>query len=280
MNRRLPMLLLAAATTLTSPAVSHAACASDLPVSDRRAASVTCTGVHAGMAVMVPSMKYDDEVMCAASFAFRDQYGQRYLAIPGTCFLDFDCLEDVITEELPPPLNQVAPALPVCVMPSDSELEPVYKRNGPAIKDIDGKRVGAIVYAVNKDDVDFALVRVDPGVRLDPALAFYGGPTRVGHAPSQATEVYVYTPYGAPGIPNAVSGVAHGGPDYPVVAAAAVGSTTHGAPVIGTDGAAVGYLDGRISLDGGYSLKALGPAMERTQRRAGLRLKLLTARMS
>lgn len=279
MNRRLTMALLAALTTVGSPSVSSAACSSDLPVSDRRAATYSCDGVGPGMMLSIPSKKYG-EMDCAASFAWADQFGRRYLTFPGHCYLDFDCLEDQVYDALPPPLDEALPRVPVCLMPGDSEEEPLHKSGGPAVRDLKGKRVGSIIYAVNKDDVDFALVRVDQGVRLDPALPFYGGPLRYAAAPSAVTETYVYSPQMFTGMPNATTGAMHGGPGNPHILTPRFGPNDIGASVMKPDGTAIGYLDGSISLLAGHVVKPIGPAISRAQRRTGLNLRLMTARLS
>ena len=279
MNRRLTTLLLAALTTIATPSVAPAAdCVSEFPVNDKRFANMPCAGAHVGMSLMVPSLKYGDSE-CAASFAFKDQFGQRYVTSPGTCFLDYDCLEDAVYNELPPPLNEVVPRLPVCIMPSDSELEPFYKRSGPPVKNLDGRRVGAIVYAVNKNDVDFALVRIDKGVKLDPSLPVYGGPVKNGAAPAIPTEAYIYSNAMVPLTANARSGVLHGGPDFPMVLTDRFGAVNHGTSVMLPNGSAMGYFNGHLSIGGGYEVKPLGPALYRASRRTGLKLPLMTGKL-
>ena len=277
---RLPIALLLAVSALVTPTGANAACSSSSPLpADRRAANLTCDGVHPGTLMVVPSMKYGP-YDCAASFAFADQYGNRYLSFPGSCFLDYDCLEDTAADVLPPPLNEIVHSLPVCLLPTDSELEPVYGKNGPVVTDGSGHRIGRIAYAVNKDYIDFALVRLDQGVRLDPAVPFYGGPTRVGSART-LEETYVYSPEGFAGFgaPNARSGIlTNGGPEIAYVATEGFLSMPVGASVMKPDGTAVGFFNGHLTVTG-YITHNLGPALERAQRRTRLRLTLLTARM-
>lgn len=275
---RLPILLALAVSTLAAPTGASAACSSSSPLpADRRAANLSCDGVHPGMLMIVPSMKWGP-YECAASFAFADQFGNRYLSFPGSCFLDYDCLEDSAADVLPPPLNEVVHALPVCIMASDSELEPVYKNNGPVVTDAVGHRIGRIAYAVNKDYIDFALVRLDRGVRLDPSVPFYGGPTRLGTART-LEETYVYSPEGMPASPNARSGVlTSGGPEMAYVATEGFLSRPTGASVMKPDGTAVGFFNGHLTITG-YITSNLGPGLERAQRRTKLRLSLMTARM-
>lgn len=273
--KRLPILLLLAAA-LAAPSTASAACTSSSPLPpDKRLANETCDGVHPGTRLVVPSMKYGD-YECDASFAFRDRAGERYLTIPGTCFLDFDCLEDTVKDVLPPPLNEAVPDLPVCVVMSESELEPVY-RNGPIVRDTTGTRVGRIAYAVNKDGVNLALVRVDKGVRLDPAVPFYGGPVGLG-TPGAPEETYVYSsPNGMPGTPNARVGVLHGNADAAEVTTEGLLSMASGASVMRPDGSAMGYCTGGLLITGGFTTQPLGAAIARAERRTRLRLTLMTA---
>jgi hypothetical protein len=278
MRRRLSFLLSAA--LLAAPALPSSAaggCTSGLPVTDPHAAQYDCPGVHPGMALRVHSAKYGD-ISCGASFAFTDQLKQKYLTLPGTCFLDFDCLEDVL-EELPPPLGQVLPPLPTCTFPSDSELEPFYKKNGPAVKNMEGDRIGSLVYAVNKQGVNFAIARLDPGIKLDPSLPLYGGPVRLG-APSGNTEeahVYSATAYDVVGI-NARSGVLHAYTgDRAYVLTEGFLSMPNGASVLRTNGEAVGLFTGTNYVGSGYETQPFGPALARTRAHTGLKLTLLTA---
>lgn len=272
---RLSIALLLAAATLATPKGASAACTSDSPLpADKRAANVSCDGVHPGMTLIVPSMKYGD-YECGAGFAFKDQRGSRYLAIPGSCYLDYDCLEEAVEQLLPPPLNEIVGSIPICLLPSDSELEPYYK-NGPVVKDLNGYRVGRIAYAVNKDGVDFALVRLDKDVRLDPALPFYGGPTRLGTA-GALEETYVYSDATFPLAPNARTGVLSGNAEFARVATEGFLSRTAGASVMRPDGAAIGFFTGYLEITGTYPTQPLGPGLMRAQRRGNLRLTLLTA---
>lgn len=275
---RLPLLMLLAVTTVAAPRGAAAACSSTLPLpSDKRLANVSCDGVHPGTMLVLPSLKYGT-FECAASFAFRDQAGQRYVAVPGTCHLDYDCLEDTVKDVLPPPLNEAIPRLPVCIQPTDSEIEPRYGSKGPVVRDLSGRRVGVVAYAVNKDGLDFALVRIDRNVHLDPRLPLYGGPTRLGTAGS-IEESYVYSPEGVSGTPNARTGLLSGGPDYAYVVTEGLLSRPAGGSVMKPDGSAIGFLTGYLSIPG-YTTQPLGPGLARANRMTGLRLSLITAPLS
>lgn len=274
-TRTLAALFATGALTLpASPATAD--CTSTLPVSDKRLASIQCTGVHPGMGLRIPSKKWG-EMTCTAGFAFTDRSGNRYLTFPGTCHLDFDCLEDTVTELLPPPLNELV--LPVCVMMSESEEEPYYRRGGPVVKDLDGRRIGAIVYAVNKEDVNFGLVRIDPKVPLDPALPVYGGPTRFGDATTVPEEAYSVSAGRNPNVPNARTGLLYSMNSYYTNhQTEAFGSVSTGSPVMKPDGSAVGYyVAWTVGL--GWNVHPYGSAISRASTITRLSFRLATAKL-
>ena len=277
-RRRLALLAIFAASTLTLPAnVAAEDCFSALPVTDPHAASYQCAGVRPGMQLRVQSKKFG-WMSCGASFAFKDQFNNRYLTIPGTCFLDYDCLEDVVLEELPPPLDELVKSVwPICVMPTDSELEPVYKKNGPPVTDSSGKRIGSLAYAVNKKDINFALVRIDAGVHLDPSVPLYGGPTRLGAISAFAEDAWVYSMFKGSTTVNARAGVLMGGIDTPYVLTEGVVANMNGAVVMKQTGEAVGMGTTNVTVPNGFVVKPFGPALERAASRTGLKLKLMTA---
>ncbi|HVF20932.1 MAG TPA: hypothetical protein VNA14_11930 [Mycobacteriales bacterium] len=273
-TRTFAVLLTAGALTLPA-GTAAAGCTSSLPATNDRAMNHTCTGAHPGMGLTVPSKKWG-ESSCTAGFAFADQYKNRYLTIPGTCHLDYECLEDTVTNELPPPLDELVQP-PTCLLPSDSEEEPFYKRGGPVVTDLSGDRVGVIVYAVNKEDVNFALIRVDRRVRLDPAVPFYGGPVRMAAPVRQPEEAYAYSAPAFPGAPNVRSGVLHalGGGMYHL--AEGFTSVSMGTPVVKPDGSGMGYYGHGFTAGFGWRVDEYGPAIRRAADRTKLRLRLLTA---
>lgn len=275
-----PTRLLAAFATigaLTVPTGSASAgCTEDVPTADKRAAVVTCTGVFPGMHIKMTSLKWGPDHLCGASFVFTDQYKQKYIVFPGSCYLDYSCLEDAVYNELPPPLNEIVPRAPVCLVAGDSELEPVYKRKGPPVTDYDGKRIGSIVYAVNKDGVDFALARLDAGVKVDPAMPVWGGPRRLGAASGDLDEAYVFTQQGIPA-PNARTGYLQGGGDDVTWIGDGLLSISTGSPVMKPNGDAVGMLNGVLTIPFGFQVQTFRPALDRLRGRTGLRLKVMAA---
>jgi len=268
------LLLIVSAAAVTLPNAATATCSSTLPVTDPHAAGYSCTHASPGMLLKVPSQKYGS-MSCTAGFAFTDQFKQRYLTFPGRCFLDYDCLEDAVVEELPPPLPSILPPLPTCLLESDSELEPVYKRGGPVVKDAAGKRVGVIVYAVNKDGVNLALLRVDAGVPFSPQLPFYGGPTKWGTASASFEEAYVFSAATGVTSVNARSGLLHGAGTVAYHLAEPFTSVAAGSPVMKPDGSAIGYYSGMISVYGNEVL-TYDKGLHRAEHRTKLALRLMT----
>lgn len=272
------LLLLTTAATLAVPTMARAGCSSLYPVTDKRVANYECTGIHPGTPLRIPSKKYG-ELQCAAGFFFTDQTGARYTSVPGTCHLDFDCLEDVVVDQLPPPLDQIVGDVVPCLLPEDSELEPNYGRRGPAVHDLDGDRIGSIVYAVNKKGIDFALIRIDAGVKIDPAVPLYGGPTRLAGPDGTAGEqAYSYGPtYGSPA-PNASTGLLTDGGDrlYHQTGRLA----TSGNPVLRPDGGALGYYSGSTALPTGSIVLLYGPALARLELHTRIRVKIMTAKVA
>lgn len=142
------------------------------------------------------------------------------------------------------------------------------KGAGPAVSTKQG-RIGRVVFSENTkdpdvfDDYDFALVRLDPGVKGSPAIRSYGAPTGIND--QQAADPEVLRVYGhgvavsavsrerklvAPNTKNEDHVYAHG----PVL----FGDS--GAPVIDEQGRAIGtVLGGGLRVGSGYVLNDLAP---------------------
>lgn len=274
-RRRRPILLLTALLATAIPRGSaSASCVSTLPVpTDKRLAGIRCAGVRPGMSMLIPSKKHG-EYACAAGFAFADQFGGRYLSFPGNCYLDYRCVEDTVYETLPPPLDKLVPRVPTCVILEGSDEEPYYKGNGPIVRDANGVRIGRVAYAIFKGGVDFALVKLDPKVRLDPSLPLYGGPTAPGQ-PRIAEDVYVVSPGDRTG-PNARVGVFYGSLDFGAVVTEGMTTRAPGSPVMMTNGGALGMFTGYLSITG-WETQTNGPGLAQASDRTRLRFRLLTA---
>jgi hypothetical protein len=276
------------ASVLTSPATG-AQCSVDQPVDDVPQAFVTCTGVHVGMRVVVRTKRGWNT--CVAGFAFADQYGRRYLTIPGSCVLTGECRWPALLDPVPEIVKEIAHGL-VCEHVPENEEKKYAK---PAeVTDEHLRRIGAVVYAVNvfgesrsyDDMVEIALVRLDKGVRLDPAMPFYGGPTRLGDFANAPDEAYAFSPPdGDTRLPNARAGLLmpRGFGPQPTVARYhyaglwPFSGETHGTPVMRTDGTALGFHHNIVTPGWGFPTLGLPKLVKRAERFTGLRLRLLTA---
>lgn len=272
--------LVATVGALALPAApAGAACVSGYPASDKRLTNHMCDGVRPGMLLNVPSKKYGEKD-CTAGFLFADQFGNRYTSVPGTCHLDFECLEDQAVELLPPPLDEIVDGVVPCINPSDSEEEPVYRTRGPVVRDRAGDRVGVIVYAVNKSNVDFALIRIDGARKVDPSVPLYGGPTRLAAPRETGEEAYAYSAAVMDFEANARTGVLvkSGDAVYHEAIALIASGIPEGSPVVQPDGTGIGYHEGPWSVGLGYRTLPYGPALSRSAIRTKLQLRLLTAK--
>lgn len=109
-----------------------------------------CTGVRPGAVVTT------DKGLCTMNFLFRGSDGGHYMGTAGHCvFAD---------SSLDPPTNQ-------------EKRWAVGK--GPRAEDRNGRFIGRFVYAAWTDTKDFALFRLNKGVRASAAMCHFGGPTGV-----------------------------------------------------------------------------------------------------
>ncbi len=116
---------------------------------------------------------------------------------------------------------------------------------GPEARDAAGARIGEFAYAILVDPKDFAVIRLDPGVAVDPQLCHFGGPTGINN--DQTSGAVVLQHYGngvaIGSVLPARTGVAIGMPDPDHVFAEAVALPgDSGSGVISDDGRAVGVL--------------------------------------
>ncbi|HLJ08044.1 MAG TPA: hypothetical protein VKX24_05875 [Acidimicrobiia bacterium] len=204
--------------------------------------SGTCPGVRPGGRVVTTIGD------CTLNFLFRAPDGTRYIGTAGHCV-------NLGTEHT--------------FKDSDSSgnghIEKIWARGtGPVAKDPTGQRIGEFVYAVVHDPKDFALIRLDPGVKASPEMCYFGAPrglftsdtddalvlryygngTAVGAA-KVGVEPSVGRPPGIDdgGVAPARSAVAMGTPDPDHVYAAGVALPgDSGAGVMTADGQALGVL--------------------------------------
>ena len=178
-----------------------------------------------------------------------------------------------------------------CVLPTDVESEEAWPAgSGPVARDGTGARVGEFAYAVLRSPMDFALVRLDPGVEASPQMCWFGGPTYLNDT-TPATPV-ILNHYGNGQLIGdllpARSAVALGMPEPDHVFAVGLALPgDSGSGLMSADGGAVGVVvtlglqTGSIGL-GGVDAGTMGstrlrPQLAQAQERLGITLELQTA---
>jgi YD repeat-containing protein len=185
--------------------------------------ATTCDGVRPGAGATVGGIAGDS--WCTLNFLFTgrgsDGRATRYIGTAGHCVLAESATDDRGGE------RRWAPG------------------KGPRVLDANGDRIGEVAYAVFEDDLDFALIRLDRGVRANPRMCTFGGPTRVNDDLTETTTLLQYHGQGlltgetVPGRTAAAQGLPH--PDH-VYAAGLAAPGDSGSGVVSSDGRAVGVL--------------------------------------
>lgn len=177
-------------------------------------AAGSCEGVRPGGSLET------DVGLCTFNFLFRAPDGTRYIGTAGHCIL----ASGPVAEE------------------AGEKLWPVGE--GPQAK-TGGQRIGEFAYAVLDDPMDFALIRLDPGVEASPEVCHFGGPNGIleGLHPDPVVLEYWGNGIGIgtalPGRSGVAAGVPH--PDHVYGAGLALPGDS-GSGVITSDGLAVGVL--------------------------------------
>jgi hypothetical protein len=170
----------------------------------------------------------------------------------------------------------------------------VWKKDGPTAQIDDGTVIGRAAFAwnYNEEAADFALIRLARGVKADPAMCHWGGPTGVNT--DLATGPIVLRHYGqGTGISDVVPARTMIAPTLAnEVQIGAMGIAIpgdSGSPVISEDGRALGVqvhtgviwgseLPNTEGLTpGDVGIYRLGPQLEAAEEALGIELKLLTA---
>jgi hypothetical protein len=179
-----------------------------------------------------------------------------------------------------------------CIIPG-LEGERTWKLNkGPKALDADGEVIGRFAYGGLDayGDRDFSLIRLRKGVRANPSICHYGGPTGLNRDVSsrpQALELYGNGTLAGQFVP-ARPLLALGLPNSDHVFATGIATPgDSGGPVISPDGRAVGVLVsggvligniGRGGADTGtVGITRIGPQMRRASFVLNEKLRLLTA---
>jgi hypothetical protein len=103
----------------------------------------SCPGVRPGAIVL------SDVGQCTFNFVYSGSDGRTYIGTAGHC------------------IN------------ADGQERSWAPGAGPVARDSDGNRIGEFAYAVLQDPKDIALIRVDPGVPVNPQMCHFGGPTGI-----------------------------------------------------------------------------------------------------
>lgn len=141
----------------------------------------------------------------------------------------------------------------------------------PVAYDRSGKRIGEFAYAVNNEDRDFALVRLDGGVVASPQMCHFGGPTGSSD-PSFTGSPNIVQHFGQGLVfgqtVSARSGAGHlSQPGYHFATTAAIFGDS-GSGVQLADGKAIGVLVAISPL--GIVITRLAPQVERARQMLGL----------
>ncbi|MDP8960263.1 MAG: S1 family peptidase [Actinomycetota bacterium] len=217
----------------------------------------SCPGVRPGGIVT------SDDGLCTYNFVFTDGV-HRYIGTAGHCILEGP---QISAGSLPPVERTWTPAA------------------GPVARDVDGNRVGVFVYGIRSDAHDFALIRLDHNVPVNPAMCHFGGPTGINNdLVSETVTLHYY------GNGQGVSALAPGRSalaldmsdpnQVPAYGLAVPGDS--GAGVISEDGRAVGNISSDVVglstiFEGILHIPRITPQIEAAERALGVNLELVTA---
>ena len=181
-----------------------------------------CPGVRPGGRVVTSIAD------CTLNFLFQSPDGRRYIGTAGHCVDPGAASNDESNPD------------------GRARIERVWALGtGPTATDSDGKRFGEFAYAIVNPTRDFALIRLDPGVKASPEMCHFGAPK--GLFDSDATTAVVLRYYGnGEGIGDvapARTAIALGTPDRDHVYAVGVAVPgDSGAGVMTDHGLAIGAL--------------------------------------
>jgi hypothetical protein len=181
-----------------------------------------CPGVRPGGRVVTSIAD------CTLNFLFRAPDGTRYIGTAGHCVDP----GGASNEESSPD--------------GRGHIERVWTLGkGPAAADSDGQRFGEFAYAIVNPLRDFALIRLDPGVKASPEMCHFGAPRGLSTTDTDTAILLRYYGHGA-GISDvapARTAVAIGTPDPDHIYAVGVAVPgDSGAGVMTADGQAIGAL--------------------------------------
>lgn len=139
-------------------------------------------------------------------------------------------------------------------------FEQVWDGDGP-VADVSGVGpIGRVVYAVNRSsqDLDVALIELDDGVAINPAVCYFGGPIALDTDRREGGE---YVSWAGRGLPNrARIGVADDLTGNSAYFWGAISQGDSGGPLLGEDGEALGVLRA-IHFDSNHIGRGAGQAV-------------------
>lgn len=204
---------------------------------------------------------------CTSSFAFTDGRGGNYLTVAGHC---------------------VALA-GTSSSPRDDEYLWANPADAPVVTNADGVRIGTVRYLVDSQDTqeDFALIRLDAGVAIDPDIPGIGVPNGVSVDYGTGRQVRLYG-HGQviSSFARNRSGIVLGRTEVLAMTTLPASTGDSGGPVVDATGAAFGVLAGigaGVNFTPSEALAANGTqvmrldfALARARQVTGLDLQLVT----
>jgi len=188
---------------------------------------------------------------CTFNFLFRGRDGSRYIGSAGHCLL------------------------------SDEGAATWSVGSGPVIRTGEGVAVGRGVYAIQDDDRDFSLIRLEPGVKASPQMCHFGGPTAIDdeHASGPVALEHYGQGVGVSTLTPGRTAVAVDTRGEDVVAALGVATYGDSGSGVTRGGRALGVL---VALNfgtaaGNLLITRLAPQLAEAEREVGTELVLMTA---
>lgn len=222
-------------------------------------APTACKGVRPGAFINIKGGPGG----CTMNFLFEGSDGYRYVGTGGHCVL------------------HEADANGTRIWQPGTGMEAV---------DVAGRRIGETAFwTLDNATLDFALIRVDPGVKANPAMCQFEGPTKVYRGSDrQPALVHLFSEVSDVGavLPGRTLVAAFGFPNrhtVDVFGAASPGDS--GAPAVLDDGRAlglvsgvgIGWTDPPRFMAGNVFIYRLGPQLRKAERALNIDLRLVSA---
>lgn len=209
--------------------------------------------VHPGALISVDGSHGGGGGSCTANFVFRGTDARLYLGTAGHCTLAESNLSGDVGEF----------------------ADPAGK--GAEVRDKNGRRIGEVAYAVQQEPKDFALIRLDRGIRTGRFLPHWGPVTGINTSTDSGPTVLRWVGHGLAigDLLYARSGVALGTPDPDQVTSfGLIAPGDSGGPVVDDQGKAVGVnvaIGVSVGTDPGVQIiTRLAPQLQRASAVTGV----------